>query len=94
MAAQPRERIGQHRAHHGRDRDAGQQPEPCIDAQLHVEQRGRVRAHPEEHLRPEVELPRPPTDPHVQPRPSIGIDQHQEAHRLVVRGARIWRGMG
>jgi hypothetical protein len=83
VAAEPRHRIGERGAEHDRDHDRTGQRQPGIPAEIDGQQRGRVGADGEEDAGAEVELARPAADD-VPADAEHGIEQHQEAHRLVV----------
>ncbi len=83
VAAEPRDRICQRGADDdGRD-DGPQQAEPGIALEVNGEEPGGVGADREEDVRPEVELPRPTADD-VPPDAEHRVEQHEEAHGLVV----------
>src|SRR6266513_851559 len=83
VAAQARERIGHEGADPHRREHPGQHAEPGAPAEVHEEDRGRVRADREEHLGPEVELARPATDD-VPAGAEHRVEQDQEADGLEV----------
>src|SRR5207237_3536600 len=74
-------------------RRRGRQAEPGVEAEADEEQGGGVRAHTEEDLGPEIELTRPAPDD-VAAESQHGVDQDEEADRLVVRGALQLEGNG